>query len=223
MTTRFAQQRRQTPRVQADPPRRAGWPVIALGAVLVVVALVVAVTGMTLTQRHHREVVETTQVDSATLDGLSAAPGTVIWAAMQEDQSMGATGGYQMPPQMMPGMPTGDTMRLGVNMTLANTGSTVQTFDLNSEFFVGGGKIGPPRPLQVDSFGGLPRLNGESVVRGVLYFDIKPPAPGDPPLYVLWKRAGQQRRLTIHVPAAMQMTDAPPNGTPTPSSPGISE
>lgn len=198
------------------------WRARALGAVVVVLGLVVAVVGMTSTVRHRQHVVQTTQVASATLGSLSATPRQVIWAEMQDDQ-MNATDGYQMPPQMMPGMPTGDQMRLGISITLANAGSQVQTFDLNSEFFLGGGRIDPPRPLQVDSFGGLPRLNGQSEVSGVLYFDIKPPAPGDPPLYLLWKRAGQQRRLLIHVPATMQMTDTPPGSSPEPSSQGTSQ
>ncbi|WP_035795560.1 hypothetical protein [Kitasatospora mediocidica] len=108
-------------------------------------------------------------------------------------------GGYQMPAQMMPGAPAAGEVRLGVPLTLENTGGGPLDFGVSQEFQLGGGKAGGPRTAHSDTFGGLAQLAPHNAVRGVVYFDTPPPGAGDPPLYLLWKRGGQTRRLLLSV------------------------
>lgn len=120
-----------------------------------------------------------------------------------DSHDMDKQGGYQMPAQMMPGAPAGDDMRLGVPLTLVNTGKDMREFNLVAEFSLSGGVDDAPRPLHSDTFGPLPRLSPGSAVNGILYFDTIVPDGGDPPLYVQWKRDG----TTIHL--AIPMAGAP--------------
>jgi hypothetical protein len=119
-----------------------------------------------------------------------------------DSHNMDNQGGYQMPAQMMPGAPTGDDMRLGVPLTLVNTGDSVRQFNLGDEFLLGGGRNEEPRSLHSDTFGQLARLAPGSAVDGVLYFDTIVPGSDDPPLYLQWKRDG--RTMLISIPMAGQ-------------------
>jgi hypothetical protein len=141
---------------------------------------------------------DTPAVASATLRGLTATTRSAAWSAM-DDHHMDGGNGYQMPAQMMPGAPEGDDMRLGVGITLRNSGTSVQLFDLLAEFRLEGTSGGPAR-LHSDTFGTLPRLGPGSAVDGFLYFDAPVPAADDPPLYLIWQRDGRQRRLAVPLP-----------------------
>lgn len=126
-------------------------------------------------------------------------------------QNMGAMGGqqdgqggFQMPAQMMPGAPTDGEMRLGVPITLTNESGRVREFHPAREFSLVGGHGNATSSLNSDTFGWLARLNPNSAVGGVLYFDVKDPVPGDPPLYLKWARGGSQDRLPVRIAANTQ-------------------
>lgn len=139
---------------------------------------------------------------NATLDGMAAQIGVAGWSSADHVMpipSPGAPPGYQMPPQMMPGMPTGDDARLSVPVVLRNTTSRGLGFDIKGEFSLRGGQEAQPRTPRTDTFGELDRLGPGSAVNGVLYFDAKPPAANDPPLYLEWERAGHIVQLTVNL------------------------
>jgi hypothetical protein len=164
------------------------------------VAVLVAVAGIGMWIRDQRAVAAV-PVRTAALGGLTATTAQAGWVSM-EDHDMGDKDGYQMPAQMMPGAPEGDDMRLGVKLTLTNTGNEVRRFDLAAEFSLGGGRTGGSRPPHSDTFGGLPRLAPGSRVDGVLYFDTKVPGSSDPPLYLTWQRDHGEQRLVIDLGGA---------------------
>lgn len=180
------------------PARQAGTAVRAWCSVLVVAAVVTAVLGTTL-WRERRAAAESRPAATARLGGLDAAPGPAGWAAMTHHEMDGQSG-YQMPSAMMPGAPEGDDMRLGIPITLTNSGDEPQRFDLVREFSLAGGEKGDVRKLHSDTLGQLPRLNAGSAVRGVLYFDVDPPGAGDPPFLLTWTRDGDSRRMTVRMP-----------------------
>ncbi|MFD5269963.1 hypothetical protein [Streptomyces sp. NPDC058335] len=168
-----------------------------LAATAVVTAVLLAVAGTVLWQQRRAAAVPE-PVATAELGGLRAVPRQASWATMEQHH---ADNGYQMPSQMMPGAPEGDDQRLGVPITLTNTGDRVREFTLPEEFFLDGG-TGKPHPLHSDTLGTLPRLSPGSAVRGVLYFDVEAPEKGDPPLYLVWRRDGEQARMTVRVTGA---------------------
>jgi len=161
--------------------------------VIAIVALVGAVVGGRLLVRDRAEERLTGAV---TLGGLTARLHDAGWLTM-DGHTMNDQGGYQMPAQMMPGAPAGDEMRLGVPLTLVNTGPDVRRFNLADEFFLAGGRNNAPREAHSDTFGELPRLTPGSAVDGVIYFDTTVPGESDPPLYLLWKRDGASVQLAI--------------------------
>ncbi len=183
------------------PPRRPRMPAARAGAavrgswlVIAVVAMVGAVAGGVLVVRDWATPAPLSA--AATLGGLTAQLHDAGWLSMESHQATDQ-GGYQMPAQMMPGAPAGDDMRLGVPLTLVNTGGKARGFELAEEFFLGGGRNDVPRELHSDTFGQLPRLGPGSAVDGVLYFDTTVPGAADPPMYLLWKRAGTSVQLAI--------------------------
>lgn len=178
-------------------PARTGAAVRALCVVVVVAAVALAATG-TVLLRERQAQAAAKPAATATLGGLKAAPGRAGWAAMA-NHDMDMKNGYQMPSAMMPGAPEGDEMRLGVPITLTNTTGKTRTFDLGREFRLGGGGLKAPRTMHSDNLGELPRLNPGNAVQGFLYFDIKVPAAGDPPLHLLWQRDGDEQRLTVRM------------------------
>ncbi|GAA2357498.1 hypothetical protein MTQ13_22185 [Streptomyces sp. XM4011] len=147
-------------------------------------------------------------VPVATLHGITATPGEAGWAPMEHHQMDGAdNGGFRMPAQMMPGAPEDDMTRLGIPITLVNDGDDTRWFSPAEEFTLAGGAGDAPVTLHSDTIGELPRLAPHSAVRGVLYFDIEPPAEDDPPLYLRWDRDGAGKELTVTLPG-----EAPPPG-----------
>jgi hypothetical protein len=182
-------------------PSRAGTrSVRSVYRVVVALAVLVAVagTGVGFWLRHERAV-HAAPVGSATLGGLTATTARASWVVM-EDHEMDSQDGYQMPAQMMPGAPQGNDMRLGVNVSLTNTGGEARSFDLGTEFTLSGGRTDGHLALESDTFGGLPRLAAHSQVDGVLYFDTPMPGQADPPLYLTWRRDGGQQRLLVDLP-----------------------
>lgn len=177
----------------ARPPAVDGRPAVhGVWYLIAIVALVGAVAGGTLLVRDRAQERLTGAV---TLGGLTAQLHDAGWVAM--DHTQADQGGYQMPAQMMPGAPAGDEMRLGVPLTLVNTGSDVRRFNLADEFFLAGGRNQTPREAHSDTFGQLPRLTPGSAVDGVIYFDTVVPSQSDPPLYLVWSRDGSSVQLAI--------------------------
>jgi hypothetical protein len=172
------------------PSVRRTWLAIAVGALLI------AVVGTALQVRAQRAA-EAVPLDRGTVGGITASTYDAGWVAM--DHSMNDQGGYQMPAQMMPGAPEGDDMRLGVPLTLLNTGDESRQFILPEEFSLLGGRNDQPRLLHSDTLGQLSRLGPGSAVNGVLYFDTIVPGSGDAPLYLRWQRDGRTVRLAIRL------------------------
>jgi hypothetical protein len=195
-------------KLMIDPFRRAmSDRGTALSVVIVAAALAIAVSGVLVVvdQRGARHEPASA---NASLGGLTAAVGTAAWAMADHvmpvpggDGQGGGQPGYQMPPQMMPGMPTGDDVRLSVPLTLENTSGAARRFDLATEFLLRGGREAEPRTPQADTFGELNRLGPGSAVNGVLYFDAEAPAANDPPLYLEWSRDGETARITVSLDA----------------------
>jgi hypothetical protein len=105
--------------------------------------------------------------------------------------------GFQMPGQMMPGAPDGGEVRLGISITLSNTDGETRGFSPVNEFAVTGGSRSEPTALSADTIGALPRLGPGAAVAGTLYFDVEVPSGEDPPLYLLWSRAGEAIRIAL--------------------------
>lgn len=195
-------------KLMIDPFRRAmSDRGTALSVAIVAAALATAVSGL-LVVVDQRAARHGPAPASATLGGLTAAVGTAAWAMPDHvmplpggDGQSGGQPGYQMPPQMMPGMPTGDDVRLSVPLTLENTSGATRRFDLAAEFVLRGGREAQPRTPQANTFGELNRLGRGSAVNGVLYFDVEAPAANDPPLYLEWTRDGEATRITISLDA----------------------
>lgn len=207
---------------------RRRWPnrpgVVALRIAVVGVAVLIAAFGLGSLLPGRQAPARV--AGAATIDGLTATPHQASWMSMdhamsgsqpggmggmgggealqngQDDQQgQNGQGGYQMPAQMMPGAPADGELRLGVPVTLANESEKVREFDLVKEFSLAGGPGDDTSRLNSDTFGGLARLNPGSAVDGVLYFDVKSPVPGDPPLYLKWTRGGSQDRLAVRIAA----------------------
>lgn len=144
---------------------------------------------------------------TANLGGLTAEVQQAGWVHFDHGHVMDLDGGpgFMMPDQMMPGAPSlaGDQARIGITVTLANTGSRAVEFNLAAEFSVTGGGDREPQPLVADSFGALPRLAPGAAINGTLYFDVATPLAGDPPLYLVWQRDGRTARLAV--PAGEQL------------------
>lgn len=211
----------RVPQVQRPPVGRVGRVLavvrqhaVTAAAVAVGVAGVVVAAGLVLPESAAPAVA----VGVAEVGGLAATVGGATWADMKDMQagmvpmptgpqppaSPGSIGvppvpsagpGYQMP--QMPGMPPEGQARLTVPVTLRNTGGQVRTFDLPAEFVLRGGRDDKPRSLYADTIGELPRLAPGTAVSGALYFDLEPPKAGDPPLYLVWTRAGESVRLAV--------------------------
>lgn len=184
------------------------------------VAVAVAAAGLLVAARLALPGPATAESGQAEVDGLATAVGTASWMDMKDMNAGGLIavptgtqapaspgsivvpplpqqGGYQMPAQMMPGMPPEGQARLTVPVTLRNTTDKVRTFDIPAEFVLRGGAGDKTRELYGDTIGSLPRLAPGNAVTGVLYFDLEPPQPGDPPLYLQWTRSGKTVRLSL--------------------------
>ncbi|MFE2727639.1 hypothetical protein [Kitasatospora sp. NPDC059327] len=187
--------RRRGPRPGGDG--RTGW---LLRFAVILLGLTVVVGGTALWQYRKAQAAGRPAV-SAALGGLDVTAGDARWAAMDAHTMDGPQGGgYQMPAQMMPGAPEDGTMRLGITLTVADRGAEARLLDLGREFTLTGGGVDVALTPHSDTFGPMPRLGPGSAVRGTLYFDLKAPDPGAPPLYLLWNRDGKQRRLIVQLP-----------------------
>lgn len=139
--------------------------------------------------------------DTATLGGLTIHLNRVEWVSFDSDDPTlmdpSATGGYQMPAQMMPDMPAEGDARLNLEITLEDRTGQARKLDTAGEFSLGGGKGDQSWKLQGDTFGDLGRLNPGNAVDGKLFFDLKAPAKDDPPLYLKWQRGGDTVRILL--------------------------
>jgi hypothetical protein len=186
--------------------KRAGPAIIGMRLAIVAAAVLVAAVGAASSLR--ARAARAPVVETATIGGITATPHVASWVSMHQAMDgrqmdgMHDQRGYRMPAQMMPGAPADGDMRLGVPVTLMNSSGQVREFNLAGEFSLVGGHDDGARPLNSDTFGELTRLHPGSAVDGVLYFDLKPPVPGDPPLYLKWTRAGSHDRLTVRVAGA---------------------
>jgi len=133
----------------------------------------------------------------AALGGLTAEVRSAAWVDFDMGHVMDGQGGFMMPDQMMPGAPTGDEVRLGVTLTLVNTGGHTHRFDLAEEFSLVGGAGSEPALPAADTIGDLSRLGPGAAVDGTVYFDVAVPGDDDPPLYLQWRRDGEAVRILV--------------------------
>jgi hypothetical protein len=132
----------------------------------------------------------------ATVDGLTAQVVTAEWTTMDHDMSSDAPG-YQMPPQMMPGMPENGDQRLAVSVTVVNTVDETRPLRPGQEFTLHAGKESKRWTAHSDTFGELPRLAGRNAVKGILYFDLPSTELAGSPAWLEWTHGGTTSRLTI--------------------------
>jgi len=130
------------------------------------------------------------------LDNLSAQVDTAAWVDMDHDMSANAPG-YQMPPQMMPGMPEEGKQRLAVSLTVTNTGEATRPCRPIEEFALHATKDGQLLPPHSDTFGELPRLAGRNAVSGVLFFDLPPGDVVDSSTWLEWSHGGTRARISV--------------------------
>src|SRR5262245_5522745 len=131
---------------------------------------------------------------AATVDSLTAQVAEVEWSAMDHDMSDDAPG-YQMPPQMMPGMPENGDERLAVSVLVVNTGAETRLLSPGEEFSLRAGKAGKRWTPHSDTFGDLPRLAPRNAVTGLLYFDLQPAELTGAPAWIEWTHDGTANRL----------------------------
>jgi hypothetical protein len=134
--------------------------------------------------------------DVANVDSLTARVTTAEWTKMDHDMS-GNAPGYQMPPAMMPGMPSGEDQRLAVALTVTNTSGDTRAIRAAKEFSLVAGKEGKRWQPASDTFGELPRLAGGNAVSGMLFFDLPPAELVDSPAWIEWSHDGVTTRLTV--------------------------
>jgi hypothetical protein len=134
---------------------------------------------------------------SASIGGMTTDVGQAGWINFDMAHVMDGQGGFMMPDAMMPGAPRGDDVRLGVPVTLSNTSSRTIEFNVLSEFTLTGGGLADPIKPVADTLGNLSRLGPGSALDGVLYFDLVPPEPDAPPLYLHWSRDGGRVQIAV--------------------------
>lgn len=132
----------------------------------------------------------------ASMDSLTAQVSAAQWTKMDHDMSANAPG-YQMPPAMMPGMPTGDDQRLAVTVTVTNTSDATRPVKPGKEFILHAGKQGRTWAPHSDTFGDLPRLAPHNEVKGVLFFDLPPAELADSAVWIEWTHGDATSSLTI--------------------------
>jgi hypothetical protein len=130
------------------------------------------------------------------LDNISAQVTTAGWVDMDHDMT-GNAPGYQMPPQMMPGMPEEGKERLAVAVTVTNTGDATRPVRPIEEFALHATKDGQLIPPHSDTFGELPRLAAHNAVTGTLFFDLTPGDVIDSSTWLEWSHAGTRARISV--------------------------
>ncbi|MCF2435716.1 hypothetical protein LV779_19125 [Streptomyces thinghirensis] len=113
---------------------------------------------------------------------------------------MDGQNGYQMPSAMMPGAPEGDDMRLGIPITLTNSGDEPQRFDLVPGVLPGRRREGrrPEAALRHPGAAAQAQRGQRGTRRPLLRRG--PPRAGDPPFLLTWTRDGDSRRMTVRMP-----------------------
>src|SRR5690242_8057167 len=112
-----------------------------VGLVLVAAVAVTAVGVPRLVASLATPVTVSTQ---ATVDSLNTRVSKADWTDMDHDMSSDAPG-YQMPPAMMPGMPTDGEQRLSVTVTVVNTSDDTRLLRPGKEFALRTGTGGQAR------------------------------------------------------------------------------
>jgi hypothetical protein len=160
----------------------------------VLVALALAIFGVSRLVVSLTADPEPAQVGS--LDSVTAEVTTVGWVDMDHDMSANAQG-YQMPPQMMPGMPEEGKERLAVSVTVINTANDTRPVRPIEEFALHATKDGELIPPHSDSFGELPRLAPHNAVKGVLFFDLPPGDVVDSASWLEWRHGDSKARILV--------------------------
>ena len=129
---------------------------------------------------------------TATLDGLTTQVSQAEWVFMDHGEQLP---GFQMPPAMMPGMPTGDDQRLSVKLTLTNDSDRTLPLHPGEEFTLRSGdqRLTP----HSDTFGELPRLAPHNAVTGILYFDVQPGFLANSTGWIEWTHSGEATGLAL--------------------------
>lgn len=162
--------------------------------ILVLAALAMAAFGIVRLVDSLRPELQATAVGH--LDNLNVEVTTAGWVDMDHDMSANAKG-YQMPPQMMPGMPEQGKERLAVSVTVTNTGNDTRPVKPIDEFALHATKDGQLITPHSDSFGELPRLAPHNAVKGVLFFDLPPGDMVDSATWLEWQHAGTRARISV--------------------------
>jgi Domain of unknown function (DUF4352) len=143
----------------------------------------------------------------ASISDLTAQVTAVEWARMDHDMSSDAPG-YQMPPAMMPGMPTGDDQRLSIDVVITNTSDETRRLRPAEEFVLHTGN-GKQWALHSDTFGDLSRLAPHNAVNGILFFDLPPTELNVSSAWVEWTNGGTTAKLAISQDGAELETPHP--------------
>jgi hypothetical protein len=180
------------------PRARAASPVAIVAIVLAALSVSVLGVGRLIAGAG----VPPTVSPLATFNEVTAQVSGAKWTVMDHDMAPDAPG-YQMPPAMMPGMPTGDDQRLSVSITLVNTSDQTRPIRPAKEFVLHAGKEGKGWSPHSDTFGELPRLAPHNEVTGTFFFDIPPAEFADSPAWIEWTHDGTAARLTIPLDGAV--------------------
>lgn len=171
-------------------------------AVLLVASAVAAVIGLTQAGLISRGAGAGPPDTHAGLDGLQAAVTGAQWVEHEHDDPVfddsagNATTGYQMPAQMMPGMPADGQSRLLVKLNLANDAVDAKVLDAPTEFVLRDER-GDRYTAQGDTFGGFTRLNPSNGVTGGVYFDVPTDGATTHTWQLEWTRHGHTTRLAV--------------------------
>jgi hypothetical protein len=192
--TRLSRQRPASPAtLRLRPAEPASGAILAVA--VAVLALAAAVLGVGRLLAASGGAGAAPPAGSVTISELTTQVTSAGWAEMDHDMATDAPG-YQMPPAMMPGMPTGDDQRLSIAVTVVNNGDATRPLQAGKEFVLHG-KNGQQWAPHSDTFGDLPRLAPHNAVSGVIFFDLPPAGLTDSPIWLEWSHQGRTARLTI--------------------------
>lgn len=198
------------PRIGRRRPRAPGGGAASPVVIVIVVLAAMAVTGLGVSRLifggHAPEAAAASP--TASIAGMTAQVTKVEWIGMDHDMSPDSPG-YQMPPAMMPGMPTGDDQRLSVAVTLVNTSDETRPMQAAKEFVLRTGKNGKQWSPHSDTFGELPRLAPHNAVTGVIFFDLPPAEFTESPQWIEWTHGGTAARLGMPLDGAIVPPEHP--------------
>lgn len=160
--------------------------------VVVLAALTVAIFGAT---RLFGESSQAEIIQTGAVAGLTAQVATADWVEM--DHEMADTPGFQMPSDMMPGMPDEGKERLNVFVQVTNTTGETRQVKPAAEFALYAGKDATRHAPAADTFGDLPRLAPRNAVSGSLFFDLALTDLGDSPMWLEWAHGDEITRLFV--------------------------